>query len=102
MIERSPLDMQARAIVIEIAERDLGDFVLPIDDAARLLDEALALDAFGHAQQIEIFPCGRENALADRLARVAHFVDQDDAVTHPGELRRRAAPGGTTADNDNI
>ncbi len=102
MIERGALDMQAGPVVVEIAKRDLGDFVLPVDDAAGLLDEAFALDALRDAEQVEIFPGRGQDAFAHGLAWMADLVDEHDAVAESRELGRRATAGGAAADHQDV
>src|SRR5439155_24540327 len=55
-----------------------------------------------HAEQIEIFPGGGQDAFADRLARMPNLVDQQDMVAHAREPGGRATAGRSAADYDDI
>src|SRR5262249_7620441 len=75
-IQRIPLDMQTWPVISEVAEGNLGDLIAPDHDPAGLLDIAVAFDRFADAEEVEIFPCRRQDAFTDGLARVMRFVDE--------------------------
>src|SRR5262249_17173335 len=101
-IQRIALDMQTWPVISEVAEGNLGDLIAPDHDPAGLLDIAVAFNRFTDAQEVEIFPCRRQDAFTDGLARVMRFVDEQNVIAAFGEPKCGRAAGRTTSDDQNI
>ena len=101
-IEAVALDVQRRSRVAEVAEAHLTDHAVPDDSAARLLDEAVALDRRVHARELAVLPEVRDQALADVVPGVPRLLEQHDVVALLGEQGGRGAPGRAPADDDDV